>query len=167
MKEQLAPLLVHVRFPLIDGKAIHDDVEPSGLVSDALLFEAYRYHASGVIIEGNARFRPRSASATMTASAAVALTEWELTLPSGPYVLNGAVLSTNTKEALLDGNFETGVTTNTPGSIVATCGPLFATVAPTWTHSAQCSSEPTGARPPAQFRGADAGIGDHRGKLPR
>ena len=115
--------MVHVRFPLIDGKAIHDDVEPSGLVSDALLFEAYRYHASGVIIEGNARFRPRSASATMTASAAVALTEWELTLPSGPYVLNGAVLSTNTKEALLDGNFETGVTTNAPGSIVATCGP--------------------------------------------
>ena len=102
----------------------------------------------------------------MMGSAAVALTEWELSLPSGPYVLNGTVLSTNTKEALLDGNFETGVTTNTPGSIVATCGPFLATVASTWIP-AQCSSEPTEARPPAQFRGADAGIGDHRGKLPR
>ena len=34
----------------------------------------------------------------MMGSAAVALTEWELSLPSGPYVLNGTVLSTNTKE---------------------------------------------------------------------
>ena len=52
LRERLAPMFEHVRFPLIDGKALAEHVEPTGLVEDHLLFEAYRYHASGVAKEG-------------------------------------------------------------------------------------------------------------------
>ena len=45
---------------------------------------------------------------------------WELSLPNGPFELEGKAISANTKEALLDGNYETGVTCAAPGVIVAT-----------------------------------------------
>jgi hypothetical protein len=117
---------------------------PAGLVSDHLLFEAYRYHASGVAQEGCARFVPRKgtgskvapkqpglpAPATLSAQAAPAPAPatpvvepqslWQLSLPNGPFELEGKAISANAKEALLDGNYETGVTCAAPGAIVAT-----------------------------------------------
>jgi hypothetical protein len=43
-----------------------------------------------------------------------------LSLPNGPFELEGKPISANTKEALLDGNYETGVTCAAPGVVVAT-----------------------------------------------
>ena len=51
---------------------------------------------------------------------------WELSIPNGPFLLEGAdgppakPISANTKESLLDDDFETGVTCAAPGCIVAT-----------------------------------------------
>ena len=92
LKARLAPLLVHVRFPLIDGQKLAELVEPSGLVDDKLLFEAYRYHASGVKIDGNPRFVPRRPAGAAVAGGGVGgapvasnmLGGWQLSLPGGP-----------------------------------------------------------------------------------
>ncbi len=110
----------------------------AGLVSDHLLFEAYRYHASGVAQDGCARFVPRKGTkgivkpvqpggtktATPAPAPAAPLVEpqalWQLSLPNGPFELEGKPISANTKEALLDGNYETGVTCAAPGVVVAT-----------------------------------------------
>ena len=110
LRERLAPLLEHVRFPLIEGKALAEHVEPTGLVSDHLLFEAYRYHASGVAQEGCPRFVPRKGTGVTIAAPAPAATPgaapvpaaapapvappdptslWELSLPNGIFELEG------------------------------------------------------------------------------
>ena len=119
LRERLAPLLEHVRFPLIEGKALAEHVEPTGLVSDHLLFEAYRYHASGVAQEGCPRFVPRKGTGVTIAAPAPAATPrgaapvpaaapapvvaapeptslWELSLPSGVFELEGKAVSTQT-----------------------------------------------------------------------
>jgi hypothetical protein len=54
---------------VVVGKDIATSVEPTGLVGDPLLFEAYRYHASGVAKEDCPRFKPRRAGAGNTTEA--------------------------------------------------------------------------------------------------
>lgn len=59
VKANLAAYLGHIRFPLIDGKSLDSVVEASGLVDEALLLEAYRFHSSGRLIQSSPRFRRR------------------------------------------------------------------------------------------------------------
>lgn len=40
LKEKLAPMMEYVRFPLITGKDLAEEIVPLGLVADHLLLEA-------------------------------------------------------------------------------------------------------------------------------
>ena len=139
LSEALAGLFEHIRFPLITGKDIASSVEPAGLVGDALLFEAYRFHASGISKDDCPRFKPRCGKAAVPstpvgavggddqppgtaeqASSSKPTDLWELSLPNGPFVHEDKEVSQNTKESLLDGSYETGVSCTAPGIIVAT-----------------------------------------------
>ena len=66
VKTHLAAYFQHVRFPLINAQSLDTVVEASNLVDPALLYEAYRFHSTGRVVEGSVRFRKRGSSGGAT-----------------------------------------------------------------------------------------------------